>query len=75
MRLEGDFHQRGASAGGVVLGSKINLPFCQRCTRGFEFLGLVWGFFFGCGYLSSFWVGTYWVLSLGFQVGLPMYTF
>jgi uncharacterized membrane protein YuzA (DUF378 family) len=47
MRLEGDFHQRGASAGGVVLGSKINLPFCQRCTRGFEFLGLVWGLVFG----------------------------
>ena len=21
---------------------------------------------FGCGYLSGFWVGTYWVLSLGF---------
>jgi hypothetical protein len=30
---------------------------------------------FGCGYLLGFCVGTYWVLSVGFQVGLPKYTF
>jgi hypothetical protein len=24
---------------------------------------------FGCGYLSGFWVGTNWVLSLGFKLG------
>ena len=56
---------------------RLSTERCQRQRGCIETKNaLVFGSFslvlpFGCGYLSGFWVGTSWVLSLGFKLGYP----